>query len=327
MAGCHPSPAPSRQESLRSALGPLRPAWENAGRSHHLQPKLRRHGILSLSCIRAGDRILALDKGRSPWRRHAKLKHLLDQLDSGLSAFLTECGEPAYRARQVRNWLFARRAGSFEEMTDLPAGSRESLAAEFTLWTTEIAGTRQADDGTEKLLLRLADGEQIECVLLRDGDRRTICISTQVGCAHGLRLLRQRPRRRRAQSHRRRNRRADAAACSGCCPPTSGLSHIVVMGMGEPLANLDACCRRSTEASQRETAWASAPGGSRSRPSACPQAMRPPGRRGMPLSPGRLAARAERRAAQPDSCRSTRTSAWPRSWPRPTSTSTPRAGG
>jgi len=70
-------------------------------------------------------------------------------------------------------------------MTDLPARLREALAEHFQIWTTEVLRHNQTDDGTEKLLVKLADGEQIECVLLRDGPRRTICISTQVGCAMG----------------------------------------------------------------------------------------------------------------------------------------------
>ena len=97
-------------------------------------------------------------------------------------------------------------------MTDLPKAVREELAGEFQIWTTRVAARRQADDGTEKLLLELADGERIECVLLRD-DREhcAVCISTQVGCAMRLRLLRQRPRRRGPQPDHGRNRRADAA--------------------------------------------------------------------------------------------------------------------
>ena len=108
-------------------------------------------------------------------------------------------GQGAYRVRQVREWLFGRRAGDFQQMTNLPQAVREELAESFQLWTTEIARHTQAEDGTEKLLLTLADGGQIECVLLREGvegdshdqtsrsaeGRRTICISTQVGCGMG----------------------------------------------------------------------------------------------------------------------------------------------
>ena len=82
--------------------------------------------------------------------------------------------------------MFEKRAQTFEQMTDLPKSLRERLAGEFVLWTSHAAVHKQAEDGTEKLLLELADGGRIECVLLRQTDlRRTICISTQVGCAMG----------------------------------------------------------------------------------------------------------------------------------------------
>src|SRR5207244_12781547 len=87
---------------------------------------------------------------------------------------------------QVRRWLVQRRAADLAAMSDLPAALRESLVGDFSLWTTQIVKHLRSDDGTEKLLLELADGHRIECVLLRQGpQRRTICISTQVGCAMG----------------------------------------------------------------------------------------------------------------------------------------------
>src|SRR5258708_13395366 len=70
-------------------------------------------------------------------------------------------------------------------MCDVAKGLREELGGDFSLWTMRVVEHKTTEDGTEKLLLELADGEQIECVLLRDGSRRTICISTQVGCAMG----------------------------------------------------------------------------------------------------------------------------------------------
>ena len=163
--------------------------------------------------------------------------HLLDP-GAGLEPFLASVGEPAWRARAIRRWLFARRADSFTTMTDLPRPLRDRLAERFTIWTTSIAAHKTADDGTEKLLLELADGHRIECVLLRDGVRRTVCISSQVGCAMGCVFC--------------------ASGIDGVVrnlstgeiveqllrlalllPAEERLSHVVVMGMGEPLANLD----------------------------------------------------------------------------------------
>jgi 23S rRNA (adenine2503-C2)-methyltransferase len=166
------------------------------------------------------------------------MKHLLNNIDDSLAAWLAERGQGAYRAKQVRNWLFARRAGDFQEMTDLGQALRNELGEAFALWTTSVVRHTQADDGTEKLLLALADGGQIECVLLRDEVRRTICISTQVGCgmgcvfcASGLDGLARNLTTGEIVEQMLRLQRL--------LKPDERLSHIVVMGMGEPLANLD----------------------------------------------------------------------------------------
>jgi len=127
---------------------------------------------------------------------------------------------------------------TFADMTDLPRDLRESLEAEFRIWTTTVAVHKKADDGTEKLLLELADGQRIECVLLRDGERRTVCISSQVGCAMGCvfcasgidGVVRNLTTGEITEQLQRLAR---------LLPAEERLSHIVVMGMGEPLANLD----------------------------------------------------------------------------------------
>lgn len=168
------------------------------------------------------------------------LLHLLDQPLLQLRDWFTGRGLPAYRAAQVRRWLFQRRAAEFAEMTDLPAALRGQLAEEFCLWTGQVAAHRQAADGTEKLLLQWPDAEQVECVLLgNDAERHTICISTQVGCAIGCAfcasglggLVRHLTCGEIVEQMLRLQR---------LLLPQQRLSHIVVMGMGEPLANLDA---------------------------------------------------------------------------------------
>lgn len=166
--------------------------------------------------------------------------YLFDQTPEELEKWFIEHGFPGYRAWQVRNWLFKKRAAGFEEMTDLPLPLRMQLSENYTIWSAEIAAHQKAEDGSEKLLLKLHDGESIECVLLRD-DRhhRTVCISTQVGCSMGClfcatgldgvirnlttgEIIEQ-------MLHLQRLLGADER-----------LSNIVVMGMGEPLMNLDA---------------------------------------------------------------------------------------
>ena len=95
------------------------------------------------------------------------MRHLLDLAPDALQAWMAEQGQPRYRAAQIWQWIFEKRATTFEQMTDLPKSLRERLAGEFVLWTSHIALHKQAEDGTEKLLLELADRQRIECVLLR----------------------------------------------------------------------------------------------------------------------------------------------------------------
>src|SRR5436190_19650103 len=87
-----------------------------------------------------------------------------------IAAWLAEQMSASYRARQIRHWIFHRRAATFAEMSDLPADLRTKLAEEFSLWSTRIHTHRTSPDGTEKLLLALHDGHNIECVLLRAPD-------------------------------------------------------------------------------------------------------------------------------------------------------------
>jgi len=166
------------------------------------------------------------------------MHHILEP-DTTLDTWLAERGAPAWRARGIRKWLLQRRAESFETMTDLPKGLRQELAGDFMVLTTTIASHQQDPDGTEKLLLQLADGERIECVLLRDGQRRTVCISSQVGCAMGCVFCAS------GLDGVVRNLTSgeiieQLVRLTALLPDDERISHIVVMGMGEPLANLPA---------------------------------------------------------------------------------------
>jgi len=157
-----------------------------------------------------------------------------------LRRWFADQGLPAWRGNQVWGWLYQRRACSFDAMTDLPKDLRTRLDAGLRLFTTRVAAHQRAADGTEKLLLELDDHQRIECVLLRDGRaHRTACISTQVGCpvgcafcASGLDgLVRNLTSGEIVEQLLRLDRLLDA---------DQRLSHVVVMGIGEPLANLDA---------------------------------------------------------------------------------------
>lgn len=157
-----------------------------------------------------------------------------------LRRWFMDQGLPAWRGDQVWGWLYARRAASFASMTDLPKALRERLEKQLRLFSTRVAARQTAADGTEKLLLQLGDGQRIECVLLR-GERghRTACISTQVGCPIGCAFCAS------GLDGLVRNLSAGEIVeqllhLDRLLEPLERLSHVVVMGIGEPLANLAA---------------------------------------------------------------------------------------
>lgn len=163
---------------------------------------------------------------------------ILDVPVDELRAWFAARGERPMRVKQLRRWLLLGRAESFEQMTDLPLALRESLAADFLPLGTNIARHAAAPDGTHKLVLRLQDGNHIECVLIQEADRHTACVSTQVGCAMGCVFCASglngvernlTPGEILEQLIRLRN----------LTEPGQRLTHIVVMGMGEPMANLE----------------------------------------------------------------------------------------
>jgi 23S rRNA (adenine2503-C2)-methyltransferase len=163
---------------------------------------------------------------------------LLDTSAADLGAWMTDHGHPTYRARQVVRWVFDRRAESFETMSDLPKGLRAELDAEWAVFGTEIAHHHVSPDGTDKLLLRCQDGRTIECVLMAENDRRTVCISSQVGCGMGCVFC--------ASGLKGVERNLTTAEIleqvlrlRNLLPPDDRLTNLVVMGMGESLANLD----------------------------------------------------------------------------------------
>ena len=173
------------------------------------------------------------------------LPGILDVPVEELRAWLAEHDQPPMRANQIRRQILAARAETFEQMTDLPKELRVELARSFRPFGTRVERHLIAADDTHKLVLRLDDDRMIECVLIQDDGRATACISTQVGCGMGCvfcasglngvernltvgEMLEQLVRLRNLTNAA--TKRLDRAP---------RLTNVVVMGMGEPLANLD----------------------------------------------------------------------------------------
>ena len=156
-----------------------------------------------------------------------------------LAAWCQRQGEQPFRAEQIRRWIFGKRVSDFERMHDLPKSLRGALVGQFRLFSSEIARHQVASDRTEKLVLKLADGNHIEAVLMREPDRVTVCLSTQVGCAMGcvfcasglLGVKRNLSTGEIIEQVLRLDR---------LLTPHERITNVVVMGIGEPLANLKA---------------------------------------------------------------------------------------
>jgi 23S rRNA (adenine2503-C2)-methyltransferase len=171
-----------------------------------------------------------------------------------LAAFIEAAGFPAFRARQIGEWLYRRRVASFAEMSNVPKALIDWLDANACLSPNSILMVKRASDITEKLLLRGEDGSLVETVLIRypqrgvgsDSSRKTICVSSQVGCAYGCKfcasglagwkrdltaaeIVSQFIHVARFEEERSAGKPADQVP----------IDNIVFMGMGEPLANYD----------------------------------------------------------------------------------------
>ncbi len=155
--------------------------------------------------------------------------------NAALAVFFEQRGEPRYRANQVARRLWLNPVGSFDEMTELPKAIRVSLAEAFELPRLEIAARQKSADGTEKFLFRLSDGEAIETVAIPEGDRLTLCISSQAGCALQCAFC--------ATGAMGFTRNLTPFEIAGqvremrlLSPPIT-VTNVVFMGMGEPLMN------------------------------------------------------------------------------------------
>lgn len=173
---------------------------------------------------------------------------------SSLQDWLKQAGEPTFRAAQIMQWLYKKRANDWDEMTNLPQALRSALAASFDITPAKRLLEKQSADSTEKLLLELGDGSLIETVVIRapqigvglNKSRKTICISTQVGCAYGCKFCAS------GLAGWKRDLGAgeivaqliqvchqEDASTPRADESIASFDNIVVMGMGEPLANYE----------------------------------------------------------------------------------------
>jgi len=161
-----------------------------------------------------------------------------------LDALVARLGQKPYRSRQIYRWLHQKGAASIEEMTDLPAGLRAALAAEARLDALERAAEARSADGTVKWTWRTGDGKLVESVYMPETDRKTLCVSTQAGCAVGctfcmtgtMGLSRNLTAGEILGQVAGANRRlVELGEGRGSRP----LTNLVFMGMGEPLQNYE----------------------------------------------------------------------------------------
>lgn len=192
------------------------------------------------------------------------LPDIKSQTRDELEITFTAWNQPAYRVGQLLDWLYVRRATNWEAMSNLPKVLREKLREHFTLQTIELVHKQGSHDTTQKFLWKLADGAFIESVLIpanpalygEASDRHTLCISTQVGCAYGCKfcasglegwkrnlgvheIVEQILAVERHVATSTKQVAGDDAALSLTRGPSRAVDNIVVMGMGEPLANYD----------------------------------------------------------------------------------------
>lgn len=169
---------------------------------------------------------------------------LVGKTQAELEELLGSVGEPAWRGRQLYEWLYAKRARNFEAITSLPAALRERLAMIATMRSLQLLDSQQSEDGTIKFLFRTVDGYNVESVLIpseaRDDQdepkRRTLCISSQVGCPLDCKFC------ATATMKLKRNLSAGEILEQYLYVEemvAEKITNLVYMGMGEPMLNYD----------------------------------------------------------------------------------------
>jgi 23S rRNA (adenine2503-C2)-methyltransferase len=168
--------------------------------------------------------------------------NLLDLLPSDLETLAESLGAPRYRGRQVASWMYRKGVTEVAAMSDLPRDFRQRLAERAFVGLPELERRTPSRDSSEKLVFRFADGARVQSVLMPDDDRLTLCVSTQVGCGFACAFC--------FTGTMGLQRNLEAGEIVGqvlgamrLLGPGQRLTHIVYMGMGEPLANYQATVR------------------------------------------------------------------------------------
>ncbi|MBF0557381.1 MAG: 23S rRNA (adenine(2503)-C(2))-methyltransferase RlmN [Nitrospirae bacterium] len=163
-----------------------------------------------------------------------------------LEAFVNATGLPAFRAKQLLHWIYERHARSVSDITEFSKELRERVAEKAYISNLQLLERLTDEDGTEKFLFGLEDGESIECVLIPDDERLTLCISSQVGCAMNCRfcLTGSMGIIRNLMPHEIVDQVISVGRIIKTQPSVYSsvggvITNIVFMGMGEPLANID----------------------------------------------------------------------------------------
>jgi 23S rRNA (adenine2503-C2)-methyltransferase len=166
------------------------------------------------------------------------MSSLVGLLPSELEDLAVELGASRYRGRQLATWIYRKNVVDLESMTDLPKDFKAALAERAVVTLPDVERMTPSQDGSRKLVLRLPDGNRISAVLMPDGDRITLCLSTQVGCGYGCAFC--------LTGTMGLGRNLTAGEIVGQLMVANRLlqgqrvTHLVFMGMGEPLANYDA---------------------------------------------------------------------------------------
>src|SRR5580765_2808430 len=165
--------------------------------------------------------------------------NLFDLLPFELEPLAESLGAPRYPGRQIATWLYKKSAVDIDAMSDLPRDFRRTLSERALVGVPEVERRTPSQDGSEKIVFALPDGARVQAVLMPDGDRLTLCVSTQVGCGFACAFC------FTGTMGLERNVTAgeivgQVLAARPGLEPGARITHIVYMGMGEPLANYSA---------------------------------------------------------------------------------------